>query len=275
MEPDLNALADALWRHVIVAIDSWQAAAEHGGVWTVRPGSSLAGDDKKSAPYQTSHAVQALLVSGVDALNGLRHMVFGRPGDQNATVVLHQAAHYSLARAALENFGTALWILHPAARSERVLRTARWHVQNVNDQHAALDAMPRPIDSSIHERSQAEKLDQLAEIAEAAGASLPAKFRRGRVPTTAIMQYVDSTDPVERDSLTSLFIWQLCSGFAHGRLWAGLNFLEREVVDRNPESEVVQLRLTSDLPRALMGPERAVDLGERLMRLYERRNTPT
>ena len=38
----------------------------------VSPGSSLAGDDKASNPYQVSHAVQMCLVAGVDHLHAVK-----------------------------------------------------------------------------------------------------------------------------------------------------------------------------------------------------------
>ena len=150
---DLDDLATRLWPLVVQRIDELVEMTSEVGSWSVRSNTSLSGDDRRSRPYQTSHAVQSCLATGIDNLHGLRHMMFGAPSEQPSRIVIHQAAHYLLARGALESFATGLWLLTPAARAERVTRTLRWHVQNVKDMHTALEALPDQTLSTTREEN--------------------------------------------------------------------------------------------------------------------------
>lgn len=64
--------------------------------------------------------------------------------------------------------------------------------------------------------------------------------------------------------------WRVCSGFAHGRPWAYLGVSDLEVTD-TCEGDVVGVRLTSNLAKALYPSLAAVQLLERLLRVYEQR----
>lgn len=68
-----------IWPGVVDALDALVARSERDGEWSTPPGTALAGDDARSAPYQTSHTVQMLLNADIDNLNGVRHLIFGRP----------------------------------------------------------------------------------------------------------------------------------------------------------------------------------------------------
>jgi hypothetical protein len=220
------------------------------------------------APYQLSHAFQLLLNAGIDNLNGIRHLTFGRPGhDYGGEVVLHQAAHYVLARGAIENFATALWMLGPRRRPERVERLLRWQVQNVNDSHSAVDRF-----GVSDTRTKASRLTDLEQIAVASLGGVPPQFRRG-YSTTEVVKYADEFRTPE-GMLTTHFIWQLCSGFAHARPWAHMSFLERELHPTD-DDDVLQARLTSSMGRALMAPRHALDLCAALLERHQRLNTPT
>lgn len=265
---DLERLATKVWPEVIDLIDTLVQRAERMGEWSTRPRSALAGDDRKSAPFQTSHAIQMLLNAGIDSLNGVRHLIFGRPDVEFTQPVVHQAAHYVLARAAIENFSTALWILGPDARGARVERTLRWHVKNVADQHSALDRFP-----VVASRNQEQKLQHLEDLARAATGQVPDHFRKGYFAST-VVRYVDESNPSSDELLSTHFIWQLCSGFAHGRPWAHLAFLDREEHPTR-QADVLHARLTSDLHRSLLAPKHALHLCERLLRRHSILNTPS
>lgn len=269
LRPQLEMMAAAVWPDVIRLIDQAVERSHHGNWGTPSRGSCMWRDDELAKPYQTNHAVQMLLTAGIDALGGIRHLIWGRPNVDPAEPVLHQAAHYVLARAAIENFATGIWMLEPRSRTVRIERTLRWHVRNVQDQHKALDR----IDPSG--RPQEEKLLQLEAIAAKAFGDKPAPKIRGGYRSTDVVTYVDETDPGRGAAsfLPTLTLWQLCSGFAHGRPWAGLTFNDREMAPTD-DPEVMSLRLTSNLNRSLIPPKRAVELYSRLLVLCDRRVRP-
>jgi hypothetical protein len=263
---ELEELAAKAWPEVVSSIDALVGRAERGE-WRTVARSSLSGDNAATEPFQTSHAVHMLLNAGIDALNGVRHLIWGRPGDQPTQPVLHQAAHYVLARAAIENFATALWILHPRKRALRVERTLRWHVKNVTDQHSALDRLGLPTN-----RSREQKLSQLEGKVAAAIGTVPPKFRNGYT-ATEVLRYADETNPdhASNSFLSAQLVWQLCSGFAHGRPWASLTFQEQETRPTD-DPDILSVRLTSDMHRALLAPKEALHLLEPLLKLHDQRN---
>lgn len=186
-DPELEAAARRRWFEVVELIDRLVERAQTPGEWRTNPKSALAIDDIQTSPHQTSHAFQMLLNAGIDNLNGIRHLIFGRPEDELRQVVLLQATHFVLARCAIENFATALWILGPVDRSLRVENTLRWHARNISDQHSALDRFGKGIAGS---RSKTTKLEELERKMLAATGRVPDKFRAGYWSET-VVKYAD------------------------------------------------------------------------------------
>jgi hypothetical protein len=171
--------------------------------------------------------------------------------------VLHVAAPASLARGALENAATAIWLLHPAARNERVERTLRWQSPNMRDAETALGQL-RP--SSIE-----GKLERIRGIASA----------RGIPPTVAMHGYKISTAVQYAEQVSDVhvvFSWQMCSGLAHGRPWAYLGVSQWEVFDTE-DPLVANVRLTSSMVTTLYPSFMAVQLMEELLRLFTLRSS--
>lgn len=250
-------------------IDSLVATADIQGSWSTNPGSALCGDDRKARPYQVGHAFAMLLNAGIDNLNGVRHLVFGRPESADGgEPVLHQAAHYLLARGAIENFAAALWILGPNSRTERVQRTLRWHVRNVKDQHNAVDRLIPPAVDATRDI----KLERLCSLVESATGTVPSGFRSGYT-TMDTLRYADEIMPASSVTMSPRFVWQLCSGFAHARPWATLSFNERET-HSTEDPEVLLMRATSSMSRALLGPQTGLDMCDRLLRRHAELNRP-
>lgn len=264
VNPELDALALKAWPDVIRVIDALVDRAERGGLDGVRPRTSLATDDARTSPFQTSHAVQMLVNAAIDNLHGVRHLIWGPRGEWTGEPVIHQAAHYVLARGAIENAAAALWILAPASRADRVTRTLRWHAQNVIDQVNALAEI-----SEAEQPDLAKRLDRLAEIGTAALGSEPPRLRRGYTATETL-RHATALDT--QASMPPIFVWRLCSGFAHGRPWASLSFQE---IEKHPtvDPDVFAARVTSDLTRALLAPKAGLHLLERVIKLYNVRNT--
>ena len=185
------------WREISPLIDRLMVRAGAENEFQVRQRSALAGDDRGSAPYQVSYAFRQCLNAAIDHLHAAKLLVVDLR-------VVHLAAPASLARSALENAATAYWILEPRRRDERIMRALRWQSRNIRDQHtAATQLSPTPLQA------------QLGKVAAVAAA-------RGLSPEIATSGYKQSTVMAEVAQATGLhvdFVWQLCSGFTHGRPW--------------------------------------------------------
>jgi hypothetical protein len=246
--------AAAKWREMAPLLDRLMVRTDSQGEFEVAPGSSLAGDDRASDPYQVSHAVRLCLSAGIDHLHAAKVLVV----DQ---AVLHTAAPSSLARGALENFAAAYWILRPDNRNERFERTLRWHAKDARD-----GAVARSV-AGI-EDPKASKLDRLKRAATRRGIS--AKALGNPYRSSEAVRYVDSM--AEDLPMSVEFAWRLCSGFAHGRPWAYLGALELE--KRPTDSpDVLDVRMSSRIDLALYPNLAAMHLLESLLRLYVTRST--
>jgi hypothetical protein len=170
-----SAAIQRKWLEIAPLIDRVMARVDEPGEFPVESGSSLSGDDRATAPYQVSHVLSLCLAAGVD-LHAAKSLVI----DQQ---VLHLAAPSSLARGALENFGTAYWILRPARRRDRVERALRWHYKNASDQHTALDGV---VKLPTSREAQMAKLDVVARR----NSLDPKLLQRGYLSTWAV-KYCD------------------------------------------------------------------------------------
>jgi hypothetical protein len=196
----------------------WQARAQSPDSGPDR-GSSLRGDDAAAHPYEISHAVHGALVSAVDHLDALRALV----ADAH---VLHARTPFTLMRAALENSSTAVWLLGPSSRDERILRRLRlaW-ADSLDLESAAQQIGQQP------PLSRAGWKAKLEAVAQARGMTgLQVAVITGRPPSyTSIVESAGNEARI--DGLTgdaSLFCWRVASGIAHARLWASLS----SVLDR-------------------------------------------
>lgn len=250
--------AAAKWSQVAPQIDRLQARTDDEDDFQILPGSSLAGDDKRSDPYRVSHAVKHCLVAGIDHLHALKVLVV-------EAQKLHAAAPASLARGCLENMATAYWIPHPTSRVERVTRCLRWYWKNATDQHLAIAPLNfedyTPQDVRLAKIIAVAERDQRVDVRE---------VRRG-YSSTAAVKYADM---YAGTGLRVLLPWQICSGFAHGRPWASLSFSERET-HPTADPEVMTMRFTTDLARASYLALAGMHLTEALLKLHQQRSRPT
>jgi len=151
--------------------------------------------------------------------------------------LIHSEADYSLIRGALENFGTAFWVLHADQRTERITRALQWMAQNFKDHAKVVDAT-----GMTGVKSREENPAKVQHVATDAGC--------GRVPpgyaSTDVMKYAD-----EHSTTDPYVPWQVCSGFAHGRPWASLGMNEIQHVPGQQQDEVVTVSITADYTRLL------------------------
>ncbi|WP_157931456.1 hypothetical protein [Mycobacteroides abscessus] len=245
-------MAEAKWHgEIATAIQAVVDRLEDPSGLQVAPQSVMADDDVATDPYQLSHSARWCLNSAVNHLHALKTLVV----DARA---LHSSASYGLARGALENLGAAFWILHSDDRAIRIEHSLRWWTTNYKDQERATKTMSnRP--------PLAAKLDRIEALARAASCDL-SKIRNGYSSTEALT-YADTNSTASNPYL----IWQICSGFAHGRPWAALAMNEME--KRPTEAPGISLvRFTADHTRLLAVTKLTMHLLEDVLRLYQDRS---
>jgi hypothetical protein len=105
-------------------------------------------------------------------------------------------------------------------------------------------------------------LQSVIEVAKSAGCD-KATVKQGYI-SSKVLEYVD----VHADILPSpLMMWQVCSGFAHGRQWASLGMNDVEI---NPGADegVSVVRTTTDYKRLLTAGWPASQLMAEVVRLF-------
>lgn len=228
-------------------------------LWEVKSGSSLAGDDRVADPYQVSHAVRAALGSSIDHM----HAVVNLLGEAKA---LHPMAPFTMLRSALESSATALWLLQPSNRSERLTRRLRLAAADTRDADQARRGAgltsPQPLD---------EQLRQLQDICRR-GSGDTQTIAASAPSATSILEHADQVLGSHWDFLTA---WRICSGIAHARQWAHLSFLIREEIARDIDPNVATLRITSDFGRLAWALGASLDLTRGGGALYQTRANPT
>lgn len=241
------------WIEYAESIEALAARVGNPDDFPVVTGSSLAGDDAKSHPFEVSHALRHIINASVDQLHGVKVV-----RDANYQ---HLSVSNTLVRAALENIATGLWILGPGTRPERIERALRWHARNYHDfanylrsaDYSAADMLKR----------NAHSLDQIAEVADRLGIE-PKRAKSGFQVTEPIKGGAAYTSlPVFGD-------WQITSGFAHGRPWAHQGFLRREQVGGCTDGHPVY-RMTAREDITLYFAVQALHLLAELLRLRDRR----
>jgi len=248
------------------AVNQWRA-------WTgtappaPATGSSLAKDDEVTAPYQISHAVAGAMVSAVDHLDAVRALV------QDAQV-LHARAPYTLLRAALENAATAVWLLAPANRNERVLRRLRLQWADVRDgQKAHREVGIEPAPSQAGWQAKIEAVAHARGLAEEQVRDVTRKnVTYSEIVKTAGAE-ARNVDPVMRHAL---FCWMISSGIAHAKPWAVLSaVLDRKVVPevKDPSASQLGLRLSASDDAVTVIAGFAASMASEGWRLLDERRT--
>ena len=140
----------------------------------VELGSQIAADNACMGPYQLAHVVALVLSHATDDLEVLREYTV-RGSEDDFTVHTRPYAAYPLLRAAMENACTALWLMLPANREERVRRRFRlWITDGAHqDEVAKLMGHPNP-------RSKAKRRADVEPLAATQGISMGSLDKRVR-----------------------------------------------------------------------------------------------
>lgn len=125
----------------------------------------------------------------------------------------HTLAPFSLIRGAIETAAQAAWISAPADQDQRILRSLSLSLKVAKDRANAYDELAKQNpQAGVKLPDYKSDESELQGILSACGMS--AKLT---LPTsTQILKDVRALVP----RTSALSIWQLCSGFAHGRRWA-------------------------------------------------------
>ncbi|MEU3862303.1 hypothetical protein AB0F03_34030 [Streptomyces sp. NPDC028722] len=188
-------------------LKQWQKATSEPRP-VVEAGSSLSADDAEVPTLRVSSAAYQCFTHAVDHPRAVQVLLF-------EAKVIHSYAPYSLLRAAVQAAGEALWLLDPSSRQERIRRCLKRAYENVSKGKEFMDLSGlQPSGRPHHERVQ-----ELRDLATQHG--LDPNGVRGRWSTQAQLKYVEEVVLDGKEALAQN-LWQICSGFAHGREWATL-----------------------------------------------------
>jgi hypothetical protein len=247
-----DEMAIRQWQDIAIQVESTIQQTQDQESFVVQPGSLLAGDDTASDPYRVSHCARSGMNDGVDHMHALTTLILGVP-------IIHAASDYTLIRGALENLATAFWLLHPSDSRERIERALRWHAKNYFDGDKATAGLGLPNYVPLQ-----ANFDKVAEVGALAGCKRKRKGITDGYTSTEVLKYVDDNTSIEpRPHL----MWQVCSGFAHGRQWASFAMNEAEITPTTEEG-VMSVRFTSDFKRLLVCGFPAFQLMNEVVRLF-------
>jgi len=239
----------AKWREISDIANTLIRRAGTRGELSIEPGSALAGDDRVLGnKYPLSTPYGNTLGASIDHLHAVTALVVGQQA-------LHVAAPASLARGVLENAGTAFWLAHPRSRDERVMRALRWWYQDAKDSDRATGLGTSP-----------KRLKELQAIADAR--QLPVDQVKQKYSSTDVLTYAEEhARYADGQLLEPLFAWRLCSGFAHGKIWANLAASKIEMFETH-DPRVSEARLTNDPAHALYPVRVGAHLIEAVLRVH-------
>lgn len=251
-----HSQAEADWhlRRILGEVDNlmqaWDGAA---ATPPVQPGSLLAQDDALTHPWQLSHIVTEMLTVAVEQLHAIKTLMLDAG-------MLHNHAPFTLARSAIEVSGTALWMLQPESQRIRVRRRLTCAAQDAKDANEVAHRGDRPPSVPLSDRLSRMR-DLVAAVERKPVESLP---------WLKISKVMEQVDALSVSPIGVLDAWRTASGFAHGRQWAALGVLRREVRP-GPEAGTVNLRLTNEVDSVLWVVWPAWDLIQEVRRLFEHR----
>lgn len=187
----------------------------------VGAGSSLMGDDKISPALPLSYYLRYLLTAAADNFSAIRSMLIASENDAHIDLALHPFAPYTLVRNVIECAGTCYWILMPSNRPKRIHRHAMLELDDAKKSLSAVTQYGGSGDKTYARR---------VELIESMIAHYPdhitwKNVTKGFSVTGALLEVGTASAFA---SVNPLGAWQLASGMAHGKRWAGLALSDKE-----------------------------------------------
>ncbi|OLR92562.1 hypothetical protein [Actinokineospora bangkokensis] len=252
-------------------VEAWQKRI-HAQQPPPEPGSSLAGDDKATDPYNLSHAVVEVLLSAVDHLETLRLVV-------QEQQTLPARGGFTLVRAVLENAAVAVWLLAPASRDERVFRLLRWEWADAEDSDSALLLMAEmatdPTRSAEVRQNAADQRDKRKQSLQKLAQDRHLSQNQVSQVCARPVKWADILKGAgdaarELTGDRAKWAWMICSGLAHSRRWAVIGFLKYEVTP-GPTADLHHLKVSADEERLAIMVNIAVLMLAEAWRLFDER----
>jgi hypothetical protein len=241
--------------------NAWQAGGERDktdpDTMSPEPGSSLARDDCDADPFHISHVATSSMAVAVDHLHCLLQYVVSGAGTANLSITTRPWALYSLLRGAVENAATAVWLLAPTERAERLTRRVRLQLQDAIHADEINKLMKREPDHLTR------ALIDLAPVAAKANFVLPRKG--GSVPPSEVVRKAGASFDLGADA--AMLMWRACSGIAHGDTWAMVSLPSHEILN-DPAGAIVNSRVTLDVGQLPARTSNALRMIEEARRLY-------
>ena len=261
---------------ILQGTDGWVETAYP----SARSGSAFAGDDAKTHPYRLSHRVTRSMGVTVDHLHSMRMALTGT-GDN--VLRLHIYAPLSLARVALENAATAVWLSSPAQRPERILRRLRLEMESIKATASFFDQPDPTRDAEIQRRKDevhdlADKANVVRQAVLAANPNATEqdieKATRAAVgkkptPTEIVKDAGVTAQLVDGGNNLAHMLWRICSAVAHGDDWV-LTLFDLDVLGPSTPG-VSTVRITAPTPLLVAGVKATMTMLDTARRLYGQR----
>ncbi|MBG0831618.1 hypothetical protein HS041_28205 [Planomonospora sp. ID67723] len=234
-------------------------------LWHVQPGSDLAGDDAKTAPYQSSSLARHALAVAVDHLGCLRASLLREANPSEAVVYLHLFAQFTLVRAVIENAACAVWLLGPDDPLTRISRRLALQVKQVKNTDNLYTVLGHQHDKTLHEREE-----EVRDAGVRAGVPKEQVKKTLKAPDySVIVQEAAAFTSLPPD--TAELAWRGCSGLAHGDMDATLFFTDQQAEITLPDPDMTMIRFTGSLGLLSMFTHIAMIMANRGLELYNER----
>ncbi|WP_146080921.1 hypothetical protein [Rathayibacter sp. AY1C2] len=232
----------------------------------VANGSSLSGDRNAASYNPVPDLIRNNLGVALDHLHALLVSV-----EESGGKILAMSS-FTLIRTAYEATATGLWILHPASRDERLLRSMQLTYENRRLVRSMKTGTTKP-GEAVADPGFDRTLNRLREqIATRPGlAARDPKTLTSLAPVTARLEY--AAESVPDLPLPPLTLWQMASGIAHGNQSMMIALLEREKVGDSDQTSS-DYNVTSSVVSIALFYTAALDMIDVLIELYDSRNIP-
>lgn len=223
------------------------------------PNSPLDRDARLCPELKVHQYASAQLSASLGSFFALYRVLGIREEDESQTMTAHLHGGYDLIRNGLEAAAHCLWMLEPNNSRRRVLRRLglQWDEWVKAEQFAAQVPGGQKRDF-LQKKLNLVSFANRAGITDFADTTNPEKMKTkkgyGKPTATDLLETIERWNPETRAyqhggrgwPVPWLAVWQLCSGFAHGKAWPmlGAHVQERVPIgDGEQDEHDVQLKL--------------------------------
>lgn len=237
----------------------------------VRPGSVLDMESRHTAYEPTASRVQALRNVALDNLQLVFRDVLGTDEQraldpENQAVSAYPFSSYPPIRAAVEAAATALWVIQPATKALRVIRTLQLSYRDAVDRGNLAAALGASADRrQVEDARTARTVARLNELKD----SVPTLRQKelGNPPKyTAILKAASRPWTARYEgmnSITPFLIWKISSAYIHGSTYVLRDFSDVRQLEEFVDGHA-QFELTPKMALLAVSLLTAVQLLERL-----------